>query len=66
MKYTDFILTVIALLLALHLVKPWLSPEEARAGSDEIVNVNILKVGGERINRSVYSTSQGVPVYLVK
>ncbi|MFX0201098.1 MAG: hypothetical protein ACFFCW_33685 [Candidatus Hodarchaeota archaeon] len=59
-KYTKFILTVIAILLALHLVKPWFIPYEVKAGPG-IIDVNIEKVGGSFVN-----VSAGIPVHIVK
>ena len=58
-KYSKFILTVIAVLLALHLVKPWLTPKSAE-GTSSVVDVNIAKVGGH----GVYG--QGIPVVVQK
>lgn len=49
MKYNNFILTLIALLLALHLMKPWLSPVKANAASG-ITKVDIVKVSGSRVD----------------
>ena len=48
MTYIKIILTVIAVLLTLHLVKP-LIVSNAQAGS-EVIDVNIVKVG----NRMIY------------
>ena len=58
-RYSKFILTVIAILLALHLVKPWLTPKSAE-GVGKVVDVNIAQVGGF----GVYS--QGIPVVVQK
>lgn len=58
-RYTKFILTLIAILLALHLVKPWSSPTDAKAGSEELT-VNIRKVGGRTI-----SPGGGIPIRIV-
>ena len=49
MTYLKIILTVIAVLLTLHLVKP-LIVSNAQTGS-EVIDVNIVKVG----NRMIYS-----------
>ena len=48
MTYIKIILTVIAVLLTLHLVKPIIVPN-AQAGP-EVTDVNIVKVG----NRMIY------------
>ena len=58
-RYTKFILTLIAILLALHLVKPWLSPTSAKADSQEMT-VNIRKVGGR-----VIPPGGGIPIRIV-
>jgi hypothetical protein len=47
-RYTKAILTIIAILLALHLVKPWFPPPEGEAGPD-VLDVNISAVGDQRI-----------------
>lgn len=58
-RYTKFILTLIAILLALHSVKPWLSPTNAKAGSQEMT-VNMRKVGGRTI-----PPGGGIPIRIV-
>ena len=45
MKYTNFILTIIALLLAAHLFVRMIKPVYA----DSISSVNIAEVGGRKI-----------------
>ncbi len=47
-SYTKVILTIIAILLALHLMQPWFSPTKSQAGPD-VVDVNISAVGDQRI-----------------
>ncbi len=47
-NYTDFILTVIAILLAMNLLQPLLTP--AKAVADDITNVNIAEVGGKWVS----------------
>ena len=61
-RYTKFILTVIAVLLALHLVKPWLAPTNAKAGSQgsQEMTVNIRKVGSRTI-----PPGGGIPIRIV-
>jgi len=68
-KYTKIILTVIAVLLALHLVKPWLIPRQARADLGEIVNVNVAKVAGKEISVhkfDVGTANSGIPVVVTR
>ena len=57
MRYTNFILTVIAILLALHLVKPLFMPSDATTGRD-ITDVNIVRVAGSSV------ITKGLPVYI--
>ena len=45
MKYTNFILTVIAILLVLHLAKPMILPTDANASS-KVMDVNIVEIDG--------------------
>ena len=59
MRYTNFILTVIAILLALHLVKPLFTPTTATAYKD-IMDVNIVRVAGSSV------ITKGVPVYITE
>ena len=59
MRYMNFILTVIAVLLAVNLVKPLLMPPSAGA-TKEIVDVNIARVAGSSV------ITKGVPVYIKK
>ena len=59
-KYTEFILTVIAILLALHLIKPWFISNKVNADPG-IVDVNIEKVGGSFVN-----AISGIPVHIAK
>jgi hypothetical protein len=61
-KYTNFILTVIAILLTLHLVKPWFIPGNADAYGER-VDVNIEAVGGKRVGRSIFF-DKGLPVFI--
>ena len=58
-RYTKFILTLIAILLALHLVKPWLSPTNVKADPEELT-VNIRAVGGVGI-----PYGGGIPIRIV-
>ena len=59
MRYTNTILTVIAILLALHLIKPFFTPGSAVASKD-VVDVNIVKVA----DRTVFN--DGIPVYITE
>ena len=58
-KYTKFILTLIAILLVLHLIKPLFTPTNVTA-KPEVVDVNIAKVGGQPIVRM----GSGLPVFV--
>jgi hypothetical protein len=64
-KYTKVVLTVIAVLLALYLVKPWFVPKQVMAYG--ATDVNIATVGGKSIKVGYgdfgYGVS-GVPVYI--
>jgi hypothetical protein len=57
-RYTKIILTVIAVLLALHLVKPYVLPMNADA-INRVQDVNIANVGG-----GLVTIPAGIPVYV--
>lgn len=59
-RYTKFILTVIAVLLVLHLVKPWLTPTDVKAQTG-VVDVNIAEVDGHRVRVGLMPMG-GLPV----
>lgn len=64
MRYTNFILTAIAILLALNFLKPAMVPEKAYAAS-KVMDVNIIQVAGQRI--SPYGGgSTAIPVIIIK
>ena len=68
-KYTNFILTVIAMLLALHLVKPWFIPSNVNATGDNKADVNIAQVGGRDVLLQfddMMHGSSGIPVFITK
>ena len=63
-KYTKVILTVIAVLLALHLAKPFFIPKEVIA-LNSVQDVNITKVGGVEVGSpTVRPKWAGIPVYI--
>ena len=67
-KYTKFILTVIAVLLALHLVKPFFIPKEVVA-INSVQDVNITKVGGVEVGSpspKMVPKWAGMPVYVTR
>lgn len=51
-KYTKIVLTMIAILLTLHLFKPFLFMKDAKAGSG-ITDVNIVKVDNRFIHKGI-------------
>jgi hypothetical protein len=57
-RYSKIILTVIALLLALHLFHPFYSAREAKANSG-VMDVNIVKVADRWVGR-------GIPVDVIE
>jgi hypothetical protein len=59
MRYTNFILTVIAVLLALQLVRPTFIPGDASA-RNEITDVNIVRVAGSTVS------TKGLPVHITE
>ena len=66
-RYTKFIFTVIAILLALHLVKPWLTPNDVKAQTyGSVVNVNIEEVGDQRVRMIGLMPLYGIPVVINK
>ena len=65
-KYTKFILTVIAVLLTLHLVKPFFIPKEVVA-NNAVQDVNITKVGGVEVGSpTIVPKWAGMPVYITR
>ncbi len=67
-KYTNFVLTVIAILLALHLVKPFFTTNSVTANQREI-DVNIASVGGRSVNINSFDMGpfdSGIPVFITK
>ena len=67
-KYTNFILTVIAILLALHYVKPWFVPANVNA-SGTVTDVNIAQVGGQNVWTSgsdMNINDSGIPVFITQ
>ena len=68
MTYLKIVLTVIAVLLTVHLVKPFIV-SDAQAKTAEVIDVNIISVAGQKINTSLYQgvySDIGIPVYLTK
>lgn len=57
-RYMKIVLTIIAILLTLHLFRPFFYARTAKASSG-IMDVNIVKVDGRYISR-------GVPVVVIK
>jgi len=57
-RYIKIVLTIIAILLTLHLFRPFFAARIAKASSG-IMDVNIVKVDGRYISR-------GVPVVVIK
>jgi hypothetical protein len=57
-RYSKIVLTVIALLLALHLFHPFYSVKEAKANSG-VMDVNIVKVADRWVSR-------GIPVDVIE
>jgi hypothetical protein len=67
-KYTNFILTVIAMLLALHLVKPWFVPSNVNA-SGTATDVNIVQVAGRDVRVGMHDMilhDSGIPVFITE
>ncbi len=64
-RYTKFILTVTAVLLALHLVRPWLIPAEVNAQS-KIMDVNIAQVGYRAVRVAITGLEpmDSIPVFI--
>ena len=65
-RYSKVILTIIAILLTLHLIKPLLMPKEVSAQRG-VVDVNIAEVGGKRVRVSMYDMNiydSGIPVFV--
>jgi len=68
--YTNVILTVIAALLTLNLMKPVIFPTSLKEASPQgAVDINIAEVGGRRVTVSVGDmrvADSGIPVFLTK
>jgi len=67
--YTRIILTVIAITLMVMVLKPVFTPKEATASGQRQaidVNLNIDRVGGEKILRwwEKERTEKGIPLYI--
>ncbi len=65
-RYTKFILTVIAVLLALHLVQPWWTPTDVKA-QYQVMDVNIAQVGYKTFRLPITSTEamDSIPVFVM-
>jgi len=67
-RYTKVILTIIAILLTLHLIKPLLIPKEVGAQMG-VLDVNIAEVGGKTVHVSVFDMGvmdSGIPVFVTE
>ena len=64
MRYLKIILTIIAILLTLHLLKP-IIPGIAKAG--DVTDVNIAQIAGKKVYVSVLDMNEidsGIPVFV--